>query len=154
MLLYNLFPLLAGPFSRWGEHFARAAGMGFDWVFINPIQQSGASRSTYSIADYFRINAGFLDQQSVATAEEQVRQMTAQARESGLKVMIDLVINHCAIDSALTRQHPEWFVREANGKIAHSGCWHNSEKVVWKDLAKFDYEHSKDAQGLHRYCVS
>ena len=154
MILYNLFPLLAGPFSKWDAHFARAAGMGFDWVFINPIQQSGASRSLYSIADYFRINPAFLDPQSAASAEEQVRQMTAQARASGLKVMIDLVINHCAIDAALTRQHPEWFVREANGKIANSGCQHNGEKVVWKDLAKFDHDRSRDAQGLHRYCVS
>ncbi len=154
MILYNLFPLLAGPFSKWDAHFARAAGMGFDWVFINPIQQSGASRSLYSIADYFRINPSFLDPQSAASAEEQVRQMTAQARASGLKVMIDLVINHCAIDAALTRQHPEWFVREANGKIANSGCQHNGEKVVWKDLAKFDHDRSRDAQGLHRYCVS
>ena len=61
MILYNLFPLLAGPFSRWGEHFSRAAGMGFDWVFVNPIQQLGASRSLYSIADYFRVNPAFLD---------------------------------------------------------------------------------------------
>ena len=53
MKIYNLFPLLAGPFSRWTEHFTRAAAMGFDWAFVNPIQQPGASRSLYSIADYF-----------------------------------------------------------------------------------------------------
>ena len=70
MTLYNLFPLLAGPFSRWGEHFTRAAAMGFDWVFVNPIQQPGASRSLYSIADYFRFNPALLDPQSAAPPEE------------------------------------------------------------------------------------
>ncbi|MFA7005712.1 MAG: alpha-amylase, partial [Verrucomicrobiia bacterium] len=60
MILYNLFPLLAGPMSRWNEHLTRAADMGFDWVFVNPIQQLGESRSLYSIADYSRFNPALL----------------------------------------------------------------------------------------------
>src|SRR6266403_1102843 len=135
MILYNLFPLLAGPLPRWSEHFARAAAMGFDWVFINPIQKVGASRSLYSIADYFQFNSALLDPASPAPAEEQVRQMTAQARAAGLKVMLDLVLNHCAIDSPLTREHPEWFVREHGGRIANAWCQHNDQKVIWRDLA-------------------
>src|SRR5437660_2983290 len=154
MILYNLFPLLAGPFSRWQQHFDRAAKLGFNWVFVNPIQQLGASRSLYSIADYFRINPAFLDPKNAAPPEAQVRQMTSQAHAAGLKVMIDLVINHCAIDSQLTREHPDWFVRDADGRIAHSSCHHNGEKVVWKDLAQFDHEHTRDPEGLYRYCLS
>src|SRR5436190_10070045 len=154
VILYNLFPLLAGPFSRWGEHLSRAGEMGFTWVFVNPIHQLGASRSLYSIADYFRIDPTFLDPQSTASPEDQARQVITLAREKGLKVMIDLVVNHCAIDSPLTREHPEWFVREHDGKIAHSSCHHNGEKVVWKDLAQFDHEHTRDPEGLYRYCLS
>jgi len=154
VILYNLFPLLAGPFSRWGEHLSRAAAMGFDWVFVNPIQQPGHSRSLYSIADYFRINPVLLDPQSSAPPDEQVRQMTSKARASGLKVMIDLVINHCAFDSGLTREHPEWFIRGPGGRIAHSSCQDNGEKVVWKDLAQFDHRHTRDPEGFYRYCVS
>jgi len=153
MILYNLFPLLAGPFSGWREHFTRAAGMGFDWVFINPIQQVGASRSLYSIADYFQFNPVLLDPASGAPPEEQVKQMIAQAHAAGLKVMIDLVINHCAIDSPLTLQHPEWFARDADGKIVNSSCHHNGEKVVWQDLAQFDHEHTRDPEGLYGLCL-
>ena len=79
MILYNLFPLLAGPFSRWGEHFARAAGMGFDWVFVNPIQQLGASGSLYSIADYFQFNPLLLDASSAASPEEHLENGYAPA---------------------------------------------------------------------------
>src|ERR1035438_5097248 len=154
MILYNLFPLLAGPFSRWKEHFTRAAAMNFDWVFINPIQQLGSSHSLYSIADYFRFNPELLDPQSQASPEDQVRQMTGQAHAAGLKVMIDLVINHCAIDSPLTHEHPDWFAREPDGKIANSSCLENGAKVIWKDLAQFDYLHSPDQEGLYRYCRS
>jgi starch synthase (maltosyl-transferring) len=153
MILYNLFPLLAGPFPRWQEHFDRAAKLGFDWVFINPIQQLGASRSLYSIADYFRFNPAFLDPQSTVPPEEQVQQMTAQAHAAGLKVMIDLVINHCAIDSQLTREHPGWFLREPDGRVANAFCQHNGEKVVWRDLAQFDHQHTRDPEALYRYCL-
>jgi len=83
---------------------------------------------------------------------DQVRQMTAQARAAGLKVMLDLVINHCAIDSPLTRQHPEWFVRETDGRVANASCQHNGERVVWKDLAQFNHRRTRDPEGLYRYC--
>jgi starch synthase (maltosyl-transferring) len=153
MILYNLFPLLAGRFGGWEPHFKRVAGMHFDWIFINPIQQSGASKSLYSIADYFRFNPALLEAgASPPAAEEQVRRMTAEAHQAGLKVMIDLVINHCAIDAPLTREHPEWFVREANGKIANARCQHGMETVVWHDLAQFDHQHTRDPEGLYRYC--
>lgn len=153
MILYNLFPLLVGPFNRWSEHFARAAGMGFNWVYVNPIQQLGSSRSLYSIADYFQFNPALLDPASAAPPEAQCRQMIEQARAAGLKMMIDLVINHCAYDSPLTREHPEWFVREPDGRIANASCQHNGEKVVWRDLAQFDHQHTRDPEGLYRYCL-
>jgi starch synthase (maltosyl-transferring) len=152
VVLYNVFPLLAGPFSKWGPHLKRAAGMGFNWVFFNPVQQLGASRSLYSIADYFRFNSDLLDPDSTASQDDQFHQMIEQARGVGLKVMIDLVINHCAIDSPVTREHPEWFVREADGCIANASCQQNNQKVVWRDLAQFDHEHTSDPEGLYNYC--
>ena len=36
MIVYNLFPLLAGRFPGWVPHIERAAAMGFDWLFVNP----------------------------------------------------------------------------------------------------------------------
>jgi starch synthase (maltosyl-transferring) len=152
MILYNLFPLLAGPMNHWEPHFKRAAAMGFNWAFINPIQRTGGSRSLYSIADYFAINPALLDGNSSLSAADQVKLMNAQAQKTGLKTMLDLVINHCAIDSPLTQQHPEWFVRERDGRIANASCQHNGEKVVWKDLAQFDHRHTGDPDGLYRYC--
>ena len=115
MILYNLFPLLAGPFPNWKPHLDRAAAMGFDWVFVNPIQKSGMSGSLYSIADYFAVDPRFVDSACGVAPEDQVRQMIEHARGKGLKLMIDLVINHCAIDSPITREHPEWFEHESDG---------------------------------------
>ena len=139
MKIYNLFPLLAGPFDTWAPHLERASAMGFDWVFVNPIQRLGRSGSLYSIADYFSINAALLNPASTLTADDQVRAMAETAADLGQSLMIDLVINHCAEDSELVRTHPHWFVQE-HGRVANPFCIEeNGTKVVWRDLAQFDH---------------
>jgi starch synthase (maltosyl-transferring) len=143
MRIYNLFPLLAGRFSQWTPHLERAAAMGFDWIFVNPIQQAGRSGSLYSIKDYFCINPAFLEAQP--SAEEQVKAMIRAANGLGMKVMVDLVINHCAYDSPLPCAHPEWFVRE-NGQIAHPSCDQDGQRVVWEDLAQFDFTQGRSVR--------
>jgi len=150
MIVYNLFPLLAGPFAHWPEHFQRAADLGCDWVYVNPIQLPGASGSLYAIADPYRYHPLLLDAAGGAP-EEQVRRMIAAAHARGLRLMIDLVISHCAYDAPLTRQHPEWF-RQEHGRPAHPSCRHGTETVVWTDLAQFDHRHSRDRVGLYAYC--
>lgn len=152
MKIYNLFPLLAGPVRDWTKHLERAADMGFDWIFVNPIQQTGQSGSLYSIKDYFKINPAFLSPRSSVAPEEQFKKMAKAAEKLGLKLMVDLVINHCAYDSALLKEHPEWFVHE-NGRIANPYCMHDNEKVVWRDLARFDHQHTRDPEGLYQYCL-
>ena len=150
MLIYNVFPLLAGPFPKWDVHFDRAAGLGFDWIFVNPIHRPGRSGSLYSVADHFDFNPLFLDSAAGAAPAEQVRAMTAAARSRGMRVMIDLVINHCAADSVLVREHPEWLVWK-DGALVHPGCDENGKRVVWTDLAQLDYRNSRDVAGLEGY---
>ena len=154
MIIYNIFPRLAGTFPEWSTHFTRAAEMGFDWIFVNPIQKTGNSNSLYSIADYFSFNPQFVNQTIDKKPEDQVREMIDTAAKCGLKVMIDLVINHCAYDSPLLRQNPQWFEKEPDGSFAHPYCVENNgNKVVWGDLIKYDYRHTSDAEGLFRHCL-
>jgi starch synthase (maltosyl-transferring) len=151
MIIYNLFPLLAGKFADWERHLVRASEMGFNWVFVNPIQYPGFSGSLYSIKDYFSFNPLLIDRDSEKTPEQQVRETTMKAEKIGLKMMIDLVINHCAVDSNLLKEHPEWFQWERPGRIAHPFCYENGKKVVWGDLAKFDHRGTRDKEGLFRF---
>jgi starch synthase (maltosyl-transferring) len=101
MIIYNLFPLLAGRVRQWEPHLSRAAEMGFNWIFVNPIQRPGSSGSLYSVADYYSFNPLLLDQGIEKPPDEQIQEAIATARRLGLKMMVDLVINHCAVDSEL-----------------------------------------------------
>ncbi len=154
MIIYNIFPLLAGKVSNWEGHFRRAAGMGFNWIFVNPIQYPGVSGSLYSIKDYFRFNPVIVDGAGPEPPEEQVKKAVGQAEKLGLRMMIDLVINHCAVDSDLIREHPQWFVWEKKGRVAHPFCYENGKKVVWGDLARFNHRQSRDKEGLYRFFFS
>ena len=59
-VIYNLFPRLVGDMTRWPEHARRARDMGFNWIFINPIQYPGFSGSLYAIKDLYRLNPLFV----------------------------------------------------------------------------------------------
>ena len=152
MIIYNLFPLLAGKFTEWERHLLRASEMGFNWVFVNPVQRPGASGSLYSIADYHDFNPLLVEPKSNKNSKEQAQEMIKAAEEMGLKMMVDLVINHCSVDSDLLRLHPKWFLWEAKGRVTHPSCDENGKKVVWKDLAKFDHKNSRDKKGLFQFC--
>ncbi|MGR9071752.1 MAG: alpha-amylase family glycosyl hydrolase [Gammaproteobacteria bacterium] len=152
MKIYNLFPLLAGKFKKWDSHIERAAYMGFDWVFVNPLQKTGASGSLYSIADYFQLNPAFVSKRSLKKPDTQLKDAIQKAEKNhGVRMMTDLVINHCAVDSDLIKKHPEWFMKEADGRIANPYCMEDGEKVVWRDLARFDHERTSDPEGLYRF---
>jgi starch synthase (maltosyl-transferring) len=151
MIIYNLFPLLAGKFRSWEKQLLRASEMGFNWVFVNPIQRPGRSGSLYSTADYYDFNPVLVDRKSKKRPQEQAKEMNRAAEKMGLKMMVDLVINHCSVDSGLLRLHPEWFLWKAKGRVAHPFCDENGKKVVWRDLAKFDHKNTKDKEGLFQF---
>src|SRR5580692_9109390 len=114
--IYNLFPLLAGPLPRWRPHLERARAMGFDWIFLNPINLAGYSGSLYSIKDYDTIDPRLLDPDG-GSEQAQFAAMVDSAKNLGLQLMTDLVINHTAFDSPLVKQHPAWYKHEAGGKL-------------------------------------
>ena len=154
MIIYNLFPLLAGKFTDWEKHLLRASEMGFNWVFVNPVQRPGMSGSLYSIADYFDFNPLLIDPNNKEPPQQQLKTAVDLAEKLGLNLMVDLVLNHCSVDSDLTRSHPDWFVWEERKRVAHPFCYENGKKVVWGDLAKFDHSKSKDKEGLFGFFFS
>ncbi len=147
-LIYNLFPLLAGPISGWRTHLERAASMGFNWVFLNPIQQPGESGSLYSVRDYFSLNPLLVAPDERRPPSEILREMLGAAHGLGLKVMLDLVLNHTAIDSPLVRDHPEWYARDKKGRVRHPGVIDGKKKVIWRDLAEIDNAASSERRKL------
>jgi starch synthase (maltosyl-transferring) len=153
MRIYNLFPLLAGRLSEWQPHLQRAKQMDFDWIFVNPINAPGSSGSLYSIKDHFQIHSLLTKQQVNGNAVAQLRETIDDGAKLGLRFMADLVISHCAIDSPLITEHPEWFAWR-DGKLVKPSCLDGDQEVIWHDLASFDHSHSADREGLFNFCCA
>jgi starch synthase (maltosyl-transferring) len=152
-LIYNLFPPLAGPIPRWEEHLDRIAAMGFTWIFLNPIHTPGLSGSLYAVKDYFGLNPLFHPEDG-RDPEAALAHFIREADRRGLKVMLDLVINHTAIDSPLTREHPEWYAQDEHGQIKHPGAIDPADArrvTIWGDLAELEYWPPPDPEGLLHY---
>lgn len=71
--------------------------LGITLIWVSPFYQSPMADNGYDIADYFAVNPDFGDMQDVDD-------LIAQAGEMGIKVMIDLVVNHTSDEHRWFRQ--------------------------------------------------
>jgi len=149
--IYNLFPTLLGPVPRWRRRLPSIADMGFDWIFLNPVHLPGSSGSLYAISDTHKLHPALLGDTPSKQGDGLLRDFCAAARDAGVHVMIDLVINHSARDGALVQRHPEWFAKDDQGEIVSPSVadLDNPEHVtVWEDLAELDYSERPELDAL------
>lgn len=76
--------------------------LGVDYLWLTPIYDSPMNDNGYDIRDYFEVNAQFGDL-------EDLRTLIDEAHARGLKIMLDIVINH-------TSTEHEWFQQARQSK--------------------------------------
>jgi starch synthase (maltosyl-transferring) len=153
-LIYNLFPRLIGPTTRWGEHAARAREMGFNWLYLNPWHYPGFSGSLYAVKEYDRINPLFLPPGAPDHGLQPLKTAVGVMAGMGLRPMMDLVINHTAKDSPLIREHPEWYVHGPDGQVVSPFVRDPDDPSIvttWGDLAEIDNHHAQNRDALWRF---
>ncbi|MCE5256187.1 MAG: hypothetical protein LLF89_04990 [Spirochaetaceae bacterium] len=125
-----------GTFNAAARRLAGVRAMGFDWVYLTPVQpigqegRKGSLGSPYAISDYRTIN---LDLGTMEDFEAFIN----DAHGLGLKVMLDVVYNHTSPDSVLARERPEWFLHDSKGALARK-C------ADWSDVVDLDYGSSPE----------
>lgn len=76
--------------------------LGVDYVWLTPIYESPMNDNGYDISDYYQINPDF-------GTKEDVEKLLNEAHRLGIKVMLDIVINH-------TSTAHRWFVESRKSK--------------------------------------
>ena len=71
--------------------------LGIDVIWISPMFQSPMDDNGYDISDYYKVDPIF------GTNEDMYR-LIAEAGKRGIKIILDLVVNHCSDEH-------EWFQR-------------------------------------------
>jgi starch synthase (maltosyl-transferring) len=140
--IYNLFPLLAGTVEGWSAELPRIAAMNFDWVYLNPIHESGFSGSLYAIKSIDRLDPRFRDGSDPSGDDAALQGFVTKAAGAGLKVMADLVINHTSKDAALAEENRDAYMLDMWGELESPFAVDPddpSKRTVWGDLAELDY---------------
>ena len=142
--IYNLFPLLAGSIDRWIVDLPRIGAMGFDWIYVNPFHYPGFSGSLYAIKDLEQLHP-IVQGDASAAPDDLLSRFTAAAEKAGLRVMLDLVVNHTAKDALLAESHPEWYRRDDEGELYSPRAVNPDDPedvTIWGDLAELDYHNA------------
>ncbi len=143
-VLYEIFPRDYGPNGTLDDITAdldRLQVLGVNVLWLMPVQplgrehRKGTFGSPYSIRDYRAVNP------ELGTLAD-MRRLVTEAHARGMRVILDWVANHTAWDNPLTVEHPEWFTRDASGKL-------KPPVADWWDVVDLDY----DAPGLRSYMI-
>ena len=95
----------------------------------------GRFGSPYACLDLTAIDPALIEFDKRTTGVDQFRELARAVHQRGARLFLDMVINHTGWGSTLQENHPEWFLREANGAFVSPGAW----GTTWEDLIEFDH---------------
>jgi glycosidase len=117
-----------GTFKAFSKHLDRLKKMGVQTLWfmpVNPISKidrKGSLGSYYAVADYTAINPEF------GTMGDW-KALVKQAHEKGFKVIIDWVPNHTGADHYWLTKHPDFYVKDKEGKAIMAADWADTRKL-------------------------
>lgn len=108
-------------------------GVGTIWLMpIHPIgetERKGTFGSPYSIDDHYAVDPAY------GTADD-FRALVEAVHDRGMRVILDLVVNHTSWDNAWIDEHPDWYTRNASGDIV-------PPIPDWSDVADLNYDNGQ-----------
>lgn len=130
-----------GTLAAFEAQLPRLRAMGVDILWLMPVQPIGARErkgtlgSYYSIRDYVAVNPEF------GTLDD-FRRLVARAHALGMKVILDWVANHTAWDHPWMAAHPDWYQKDAQGRVRSYEYDNGKEIEHWTDVVGLDYRHT------------
>lgn len=122
----------SGKLNAVTEDLPRLRELGVSVLWLMPVHpigehdRKGTLGSYYAVRDYRAINPEF------GTAED-FRRFVDAAHAQGFRVIMDWVANHSAWDNPLSKEHPEYYVRDAKGAFTPP------TGTDWSDVIQFDF---------------
>ena len=93
--------------------------------------------SYYACSDYISINPEFGNL-------EDFKELVKHVHELDMKLIIDWVANHTGYDHHWTKEHPDWYEKDAAGNFV--------ERHGWKDVIDLNYQ-NKDLRAAMIECM-
>ena len=98
----------------------------------------GRFGSPFAALSFTEVDPALAEFDPRATPVEQFVELVDAVHARQGRVVIDIAINHTGWAARLHETHPEWLVRDPDGRIEVPGAW----GVRWEDLTRLDYRHT------------
>ena len=127
-----------GTLLAFDRHLPELKALGVDILWLMPLHpigiqdRKGVLGSYYAVRDYQAVNPEF------GTLDD-VKAVVAHAHALGMKVIIDWVANHTAMDHPWILTHPEWYPKDKQGEISSYKYDNGTTIEEWSDVAGLDY---------------
>ncbi|MBF0206087.1 MAG: hypothetical protein HQK53_04285 [Oligoflexia bacterium] len=142
--MYTLIPTISGHIGDWITLLHHIKDLGMNTVHLLPITELDSSESPYAARDIFAIDYSYSIPGDKRDILDQFESFVEEAKKLGIKLCIDLVLNHIGIGSKIAHFCSDWIATDSNEKdtLKRAGCWDNLKWVRWEDLAVIKYDHA------------
>ncbi len=123
-----------GTFAAVTKEIPNIKKLGVKILWLMPIYPIGEENrkeglgSYYSIKDYRGINPEF------GNADD-LKKLISEAHKNGMYVILDWVANHTAWDHSWVKEHPDWYEKDASGKLV--------SPYDWTDVAALNFDNKE-----------
>ena len=113
------------------------------------------SLSPYCVRDYYAVDPHW-------GSPDDLHRLIRRAHALGMRVMMDMVLNHTSWGNPLLVQRPDFYQKDAAGDIVQAGPWRDIAQLDYKNHAVWDYmrdmlvhwERDYDVDGFRMDAVS
>ena len=159
-VVYQITPynvVADGTYPDMAAKLPELASLGINTIWLQPLFKSSYRGQGYDVVDYLSLNPVF-------GTEEELQNLITQAKELGMRVLFDLVLNHTSIkhpyaEDAValgTKSHYyDYYQRKNDGK-PYSSFYNEDENgfifYFWDDLVNLNYDNEEVQRWMLEVC--
>lgn len=117
-VIYELAARAVGGLGGVRERLPYLRELGATALWLMPVQPVGLLHRSGSLGDPYAVR-DFLALDAALGTPDELRALVDEAHGYGLRVILDWTLNRSSIDSPLAEQHPDWFQRDAAGRVTY-----------------------------------
>ena len=143
IVMYEIWAPSWPSINEMAKHLERIAPLGITHVWLSGILKSPWDDHGYDVSGYRHIDQRFASGSKKLNVLTEFSWFVQKAHCLGMKVILDLVLNHTSINHWWFRQHPEYY------------CWSDANRPRWCNLfnegTAWKYDRNRQQYYLHTF---